>query len=202
MKLVTTFLGILLFSGMLSPLSAQIRENEASVAALAVQCSISSGFSADDYEDYCRRLAKTLGMLSGEQQTRVFGYLPQPVAAASSGSEAGALGAIGNSSSGTSSPNSSNSGTLAAAAGSSGGSAPTETNALVNLVGGLNSLLDGNAEVNATVVAGTSGDSFASATAGLKMDNSTAEAGVSAGSRSSGSLSDFLVWLSSLFSKS
>lgn len=199
MKLVTTFLGILLFSGMLSPLCAQIRENEASVAALAVQCSISSGFSAADYEDYCRRLAKTLGMLSGEQQTRVFGYLPQPVAAASSGSEAGAPGAIGNSSSGTGSPNSSNSGTPAA--GSSGSSTPTETNALVNLVGGLNSLLDGNVQMNAKVVAGSSGDAFASATAGLKMDNPTTEAGFSTGSRSSGNLSDFLAWLSSLFSK-
>lgn len=57
-------------------LSAQIRDNESSASALAIQCAVSSGFSAEDYEEYCRRLAKTIGMLTSAQQTRVFGFLP------------------------------------------------------------------------------------------------------------------------------
>jgi hypothetical protein len=71
----TILLGLFL-SIQLSTLSAQIRDNESSANALAIQCAVSSGFSAEDYEEYCRRLAKTIGMLSSAQQTRVFGYLP------------------------------------------------------------------------------------------------------------------------------
>lgn len=61
--------------------TAQIRETEASVTALAVQCAVSSGYSTAsyyDYEGYARSLAKTLGMLSSGQQVKVFGYLPTP----------------------------------------------------------------------------------------------------------------------------
>jgi uncharacterized protein (DUF58 family) len=57
---------------------AQIANNDASMYVLAVQCAVSSGFSASEYEDYGRRLAKTLSLLSSAQQTRVFGYLPMP----------------------------------------------------------------------------------------------------------------------------
>lgn len=64
--------------GLAPSLGAQIRDNESSANALAIQCAVSSGFSALDYEDYCRRLAKTIGKLNSEQQTRVFGYLPMP----------------------------------------------------------------------------------------------------------------------------
>lgn len=62
--------------GAASPTDAQIRENDSSVATLAIHCAVSSGYSPQGYEDYCRRLAKTLSLLSGPQQTRVFGYLP------------------------------------------------------------------------------------------------------------------------------
>jgi hypothetical protein len=55
---------------------AQIRDNEASANVLAVQCAVSSGFSTQDYEEYCRSLAKTLSRLSPAQQVKVFGYLP------------------------------------------------------------------------------------------------------------------------------
>lgn len=189
MKLVTVSLGILLLAATLSPVTAQIRENDASVTALAVQCSISSGYSADDYEEYCRRLAKTLGMLSGEQQTRVFGYLPQPVAA---GSESVSPGTIGSVSIGGGNSTSSGS--------DSGSSGHAETNALVSLVGEINGVLDGNVQANATVVAGSSGDSFMSGSATLPLDNQNGEGGGSTGSRSSGSLSEFLAWLGSLFS--
>lgn len=61
-----------------APAYAQISESESSVNVLAAQCSVSSGFSTTDFDDYSRRLAKTLALLSPAQQTRVFGYLPQP----------------------------------------------------------------------------------------------------------------------------
>ena len=60
-----------------SPLFAQIGENEYSVSVIAMQCAVSSGYSASDFDDYSRRLAKTLSLLSPDQQKRVFGYLPQ-----------------------------------------------------------------------------------------------------------------------------
>tara|TARA_R110002096_G_scaffold35629_12_gene100344 strand:+ start:361 stop:852 length:492 start_codon:yes stop_codon:yes gene_type:complete len=59
---------------------AQIRDNETSQSLLAVQCSLSSGFPASNYEEYCRKLAKTVGILDSGQQERVFGYVPDPIA--------------------------------------------------------------------------------------------------------------------------
>lgn len=70
-----------------SSLQGQISESEQSVNVLAVQCSVSSGFSRADFDDYSRRLAKTLALLSPAQQTRVFGYLPQPGATMDSGGD-------------------------------------------------------------------------------------------------------------------
>lgn len=70
--------GAFLLLGLAPSVGAQIRDNESSANALAIQCAVSSGFSALDYGDYCRRLAKTIGKLNSEQQTRVFGYLPMP----------------------------------------------------------------------------------------------------------------------------
>lgn len=61
-----------------APAKGQIRDTQGSVALLAMNCSASSGYAASNYEEYCSRLAKTLGVLSGEQQRRVFGYLPTP----------------------------------------------------------------------------------------------------------------------------
>lgn len=60
------------------PVQAQISEAESSINAIAIQCAVSSGFSTSGFEDYSRRLAKTLAMLSPAQQKRVFGYLPKP----------------------------------------------------------------------------------------------------------------------------
>jgi hypothetical protein len=60
------------------PVQAQIGEGESSINAIAMQCSVSSGFSTSGFEDYSRRLAKTLALLSPAQQKRVFGYLPKP----------------------------------------------------------------------------------------------------------------------------
>ena len=58
--------------------NAQISNDEASISNLAVQCALSSGYPASNFQAYSQGLAKTLAPLSGEQQIRVFGYLPQP----------------------------------------------------------------------------------------------------------------------------
>ncbi len=57
---------------------AQISDDAPSQSLLAVQCSVSSGFPASNYGEYCRKLSKTVGLLSPGQQERVFGYVPQP----------------------------------------------------------------------------------------------------------------------------
>lgn len=62
-----------------APVHGQIRDTEGSANLLAMKCSASSGFSAAGYEEYSRRLARTIGVLTGEQQRRVFGYLPTPI---------------------------------------------------------------------------------------------------------------------------
>lgn len=77
-----------LFSCVVSSASAQIRDDESSQTVLAVQCAVSSGFSASEFEDYSRRLAKTLSLLTSNQQKKVFGYLPQPAAVSSNEAEA------------------------------------------------------------------------------------------------------------------
>ncbi len=76
-----------------APLHSQIRNTEGSANLLAMNCSASSGYAATGYEEYSRRLAKTLGVLSGEQQRRVFGYLPTPYEGGTAGNDsAEALG--------------------------------------------------------------------------------------------------------------
>lgn len=82
--------GAFLLLGLAPSVGAQIRDNESSANALAIQCAVSSGFSALDYGDYCRRLAKTIGKLNSEQQTRVFGYLPMPGGGSRSADDAAA----------------------------------------------------------------------------------------------------------------
>jgi len=57
---------------------AQIKNDESSISILAIQCAMSSGFPAAGFADYSTGLAKTLSLLSGDQQERVFGYIPQP----------------------------------------------------------------------------------------------------------------------------
>lgn len=76
---LTLGIGLLAFA---APLRAQISETEGSVALLAMNCSASSGYAASNYQEYCTRLARTLGVLSGEQQRRVFGYIPRPASVA------------------------------------------------------------------------------------------------------------------------
>ncbi|MBL9158767.1 MAG: hypothetical protein JNJ70_14915 [Verrucomicrobiales bacterium] len=124
---------------------SQIRDNEASQSVLAVQCAVSSGFSARDYEDYCRRLAKTLALLSSEQQTRVFGYLPMPGAASMGAEDSGGnlnTGNQGNAEESAKSPLNQ--------VGSNSDAAPPspETNSLVDMVGKFNSLFDGTASAS------------------------------------------------------
>lgn len=151
---------------------AQIRDNEASQSVLAVQCAVSSGFSASDYEDYCRRLAKTLSLLSSEQQTRVFGYLPMP-AAASLGMEN--LG--GNFNSGGQENPAEAAKSPLNQVGSTDNDAPQppqapDPNSLVGLVGKFNSLFDGTASTATSPVLGggeigASSGGTTSATAGI-----------------------------------
>lgn len=78
-----TLLLLLLLSCFAGTASSQIRDDESSQVVLAVQCAVSSGYSASDFEDYSRRLAKTLSLLTSTQQRKVFGYLPQPAAVSS-----------------------------------------------------------------------------------------------------------------------
>lgn len=86
--IVRSLLLPLLFSCLVGSASAQIRDDESSQSVLAVQCAVSSGFSASEFEDYSRRLAKTLSLLTSNQQKKVFGYLPQPALASSNEVEA------------------------------------------------------------------------------------------------------------------
>lgn len=58
---------------------AQIQDDAQSTNFLAVQCAMSSGRSAADFEEYGRKLAETVAHLSPGQQKRVFGYVPQPI---------------------------------------------------------------------------------------------------------------------------
>ncbi|NRB75039.1 MAG: hypothetical protein HRU46_11840, partial [Verrucomicrobiales bacterium] len=76
--LLKRLLPVLALAAMTVPAKAQIGDNEPSQSLLAVQCAMSSGYPAAGYEEYCRRLAKTVAFLSPVQQERVFGYVPQP----------------------------------------------------------------------------------------------------------------------------
>jgi hypothetical protein len=140
-----TFGVILFLPG--TPLLAQISDSEPSVNVLAVQCAVSSGYSPADFDDYSRRLAKTLALLSPTQQTRVFGYLPQP-----NGAMKGSLRPSAPASSPTSSVGSS------AAAPAAEATAPGALDGLINLVGNINEAITGAGSDSATatpVFAGT-----------------------------------------------
>jgi len=138
-------LGVFLL-GMPSHSQAQIRDNDSSMIALAVQCSVSSGYSAEEYQDYCRRLAKTLSLLSSAQQTRVFGYLPMPSGSASK-EETTPSPAVSTTPAGTTGANS-------AVGNESSGSASTDPGLAVRLVRDLNNAIDGTS-TSAPVVAGS-----------------------------------------------
>ncbi len=73
---------ILLTAGCLLALpmsvEGQLADDESSTNYLAMHCASSSGLTASAYQEYGRKLAKTLGLLAPAQQERVFGYVPQP----------------------------------------------------------------------------------------------------------------------------
>ncbi|MDF1825735.1 MAG: hypothetical protein P1U68_13900 [Verrucomicrobiales bacterium] len=67
--------------GVIAPtLKAQIVDDDTSATMLAFQCAVSSGQAASGYENYGRKLAKTIALLGPDQQYRIFGYTPQPAA--------------------------------------------------------------------------------------------------------------------------
>jgi len=95
----TAIILLFVFSMTSGDLDAQIRDDEESTNYLAVQCAMSSGGDAGSFEEYGRRLAKTVALLSPGQQKRVFGFVPQPITfaipAASSQSHSGFAGGAG-----------------------------------------------------------------------------------------------------------
>lgn len=123
---------------------AQIADNDASISVLAVQCAVSSGFSASEYEDYCRRLAKTLSLLSSAQQTRVFGYLPMP-GAASLGDSAPEASTAGSAEGNAQTPAEGAGVNEVGAKETTPATAPSQSNSLLDMVGRFNSLFDGTA---------------------------------------------------------
>lgn len=79
MKVILHISLVLIFALLCSPMArAQIKNDESSISILAIQCAMSSGFPASGFQEYSVGLAKTLSLLSGDQQERVFGYVPQP----------------------------------------------------------------------------------------------------------------------------
>lgn len=141
-----------LIGGLLvSTANAQIRDNESSQNLLAVQCAVSSGLPASNYEDYCRKLAKTVGLLDATQQERVFGFLPRPVALNTddgSGSDGGSGVTFFT--------------PATISGGTSGSSTPgTVDNPLVDAVGNFNESLFGESggSDSGAIIAGTNPDS-------------------------------------------
>jgi hypothetical protein len=128
---------------------AQIADNDASISVLAVQCAVSSGFSANEYEDYCRRLAKTLSLLSSAQQTRVFGYLPMP-GVASLGEPAPEAGSAGSADGSAQTPAEASGTNELGANEATPATAPSRSNSLLNMVGRFNSLFDGTASASSS----------------------------------------------------
>jgi len=203
MKTIRCFY-LILFSALAVPAAsdAQIADNDASVSVLAVQCAVSSGFSASEYEDYCRRLAKTLSLLSSDQQTRVFGYLPMP-GAASLGRSAPKEGAAGSGNTGQAPPETgstqggSERNPVESGTNELGNSAaPTESNRVLDLVGKFNSLFDGTASGSvsaSTPVVSAGVDASVGTTASSGGSNRPANLGAlvsEAATSSNGSASD------------
>ena len=77
-SILRTFLLLALAHACSLSVTAQIRNDESSISVLAIQCSMSSGYPASGFPDYSTGLAKTLSLLDGDQQQRVFGYIPKP----------------------------------------------------------------------------------------------------------------------------
>ena len=81
---------------------AQIGEDDSSVNYLAIQIGASAGIAAENYQQYARKLAKTMSHLNSGQQARVFGFVPKPVGSLALGNTASTgASASGAASSGT-----------------------------------------------------------------------------------------------------
>ncbi len=182
--IVKLFLLTLLSSGIAGSASAQIRDDESSQAVLAVQCAVSSGFSASDFEDYSRRLAKTLSLLTSSQQRKVFGYLPQPAAVSSIGADT------------TPAPLSPSQGAIKEVV------KDTDPGLLVGLVGDLNNALSGLNETSAAVYAGepaSVGSTVSALVRGNTAGNLQDTANAIANTKKGGNSWDAIVsWLTSL----
>lgn len=128
---------------------AQITDDESSKNFLAIHCAVSGGRSAHDFEEYGRKLAKTIGLLSPSQQKNVFGYIPQPadipVIPDYNPDFHGAMGSFGEASQ---SRVPLGGGAIPASANSPSG------NSLVNAVGSFNSALEGSGNDSGAIVGG------------------------------------------------
>lgn len=141
----TALVFLLLAAGIFTEVNAQIRDDEQSASFLAVQCAVSSGGNAPNYEGYGRKLAKTLGLLTPAQQERIFGYVPQPAVLASI--DPVFSGSLGPAAAGTDS---------GAGTNPTGGNDPAPTsNPLVAAVGKLNDTLSGTAATAEAIIGGT-----------------------------------------------
>jgi hypothetical protein len=138
-SILRTFLLLALAHACSLSVTAQIRNDESSISVLAIQCSMSSGYPASGFPDYSTGLAKTLSLLDGDQQQRVFGYIPKPgsfsLAQAKKAATATASAAMASK------------GTPAA------GSSIPGVDALTAMVGSVNQSLFGASDVPAPVIA-------------------------------------------------
>lgn len=128
---------------------AQITDDESSKNFLAIHCAVSGGRSAHDFEEYGRKLAKTIGLLSPSQQKNVFGYIPQPadtpVIPDYNPEFHGNLGSFGEASQSR--------GSAPGAASPAPANSPSG-NSLVNAVGSFNSTLEGSNSDSGAIVGG------------------------------------------------
>ncbi len=65
---------------------AQLGDNDSSINYLAMQIGASAGISADNYQRYAEKLAKTMGHLNSDQQATIFGFVPTPTGSTQSAS--------------------------------------------------------------------------------------------------------------------
>jgi len=180
---VRTLLFFLVLSCTAESANAQIRDDESSKVVLAVQCAVSSGYSASDFDDYSRRLAKTLSLLTSSQQKKVFGYLPQPAAVSSNDADT----------------------TPISVSPERGSVKNTDPGLLAGLVGDFNNALIGATDTTSAVYAGepaSPGSTVAAIVKGDTAQNLEQATNAIAGSRKSNSSWDsILSWLSSLAAK-
>jgi len=172
-----------MFFGIGGSAYAQIRDDESSQAVLAVQCAVSSGFSASEFEEYSRRLAKTLSLLTSSQQKKVFGYLPQPAAVSSNNEDSAPISV---------SPDREE-------------TKPTDPGLLVGLVGDFNNAMSGTSPESSGVYAGKPeavGSTVSAIVRGNAPEDLREAASAIASTKKGGNSWDAIVsWLTSLAKK-